>query len=85
VLLATNSERREPNNRWVKLFGIFRARLQQFKDVTVLVVEGSHHLHLDQAEDIYRPLIDFLVDPASLPNRGSIPEIGTTATPRAKL
>lgn len=45
----------------------------------MLIAEGTHHLHLDQAEDVFRTTFDFLVDPALCPNRGVVPDFKLNA------
>jgi pimeloyl-ACP methyl ester carboxylesterase len=89
IFIATNPLRRElaiksPGSYMGPLYA---RRIAALRDFTMVFVEGSHHLHLDQADVIYKAVIDFLVDPALFAQRGKLLPFPTEAlaTPHSKL
>jgi len=50
-------------------FQLHADRVAALSDVALERVEASHHLHLDAAHEIYRTVIDFLIDPSLLKSR----------------
>jgi hypothetical protein len=80
LLIATNPLRRRaqlPGGSAEWMLRTFGDRAEAVKDCTRVVVESSHHLHLDTAEKIGPLVSDFLVDPALLPIRGLLQPLPT--------
>jgi len=60
LILADNEERRQKAKQPDDISHVFKRRIGQVSDIAVLVVEGHHHLHLDQAHAIDEPIAQFL-------------------------
>jgi pimeloyl-ACP methyl ester carboxylesterase len=54
---------------------VYSERLNAFPDCTVRVVDASHHLHLDVPHKLAPAILDFILDPNSLPDRGNVPKL----------